>query len=265
VRGLDLQVNLKVYAPRVTTGYKIKDVAERTGFTPATLRYYEDIGLLPPSMRTAAGYRTYDDSSLDRLAFIARAKQLGCSLGEIADLTLAWEGGRCGPVQDRLRAVVGDKLAATQTRVIELKTLASQLQQAAAALERHRPDGPCDDRCGCVATTPAQAAVVVSVDKPTEIACTLGPASLAGRVDEWRALLAHVERREPVDDGIRLTFAAATPVDELVRLTAAEQSCCAFFAFAITVDRRGLALEVRAPDDALPVVHSLFGDAETNH
>jgi len=74
----------------VTTGYQIKDVAERTGFTPATLRYYEEIGLLPASTRTAAGYRIYDDSSLDRLAFIARAKQLGCSLGEIADLR--WRG-----------------------------------------------------------------------------------------------------------------------------------------------------------------------------
>jgi DNA-binding transcriptional MerR regulator len=38
--------------------YRIADVAERSGFTATTLRYYEQNGLLPPSMRTAAGYRT---------------------------------------------------------------------------------------------------------------------------------------------------------------------------------------------------------------
>ena len=64
----------------MTTGYRITDVAERTGFTPATLRYYEQIGFLPASTRTAAGYRVYDDSGLDRLGFVARAKQLGCTL-----------------------------------------------------------------------------------------------------------------------------------------------------------------------------------------
>jgi len=250
---------MKVYPAVVTTGYQIKDVAERTGFTAATLRYYEEIGLLPASTRTAAGYRIYDDSTLDRLAFIARAKQLGCSLSEIADLTLAWEGGQCGPVQDRLRTVVGDKLADTQRQVVELTTLSSELQRAAAALERHRPDGPCDDRCGCVAATPEQAGVVAFVEKQPTIACTLGPATLRGRVDEWDALLTHVTGRESVDDGVRLSFGPATPLDELMRLTAAEHDCCVFFAFTITVDGRGIALEVRAPHDALPVVYLLFG------
>lgn len=84
----------------MTTGLRIADVSRRSGFTPATLRYYEEIGLLPPPTRTDAGYRIYDERSVERLAFIARAKQLGCTLGEIADLTIAWDGGECGPVQD---------------------------------------------------------------------------------------------------------------------------------------------------------------------
>ena len=134
--------------------YKIKDVAARSGFSAATLRYYEEIGLLPQPERTPGGYRVYDDRTLDRLAFIARAKQLGCSLEEIADLTSAWEGGRCGPVQDRLRTVVAAKLADAQQQVVELITFEAELQQAAAALERHRPDGACDDRCGCVGDVP---------------------------------------------------------------------------------------------------------------
>ena len=145
---------MKVYASRVTTGYQIKDVSERTGFSPATLRYYEEIGLLAPSGRTAAGYRIFDDATLERLAFIARAKQLGCSLGEIADLTTAWEGGRCGPIQDRLRTVVADKLDSAHRQIVELMTLSAELQRAATTLELHRPEGPCDDQCGCVADAP---------------------------------------------------------------------------------------------------------------
>lgn len=134
----------------MTSGYKIKDVAERSGLTAATLRYYEEIGLLPESTRTPAGYRLYDDTTLERLSFITRAKQLGCSLDEIADLTIAWEGGRCGPVQDRLRSVVADKLVSAQQQIVELITLTAELQRAASSLEQHRPDGPCDEACGCV-------------------------------------------------------------------------------------------------------------------
>jgi DNA-binding transcriptional MerR regulator len=261
---------MKVYASRMTTRYQIKDVSERTGFSAATLRYYEEIGLLPPSTRTAAGYRIFDDATLARLAFIARAKQLGCSLDEIADLTTAWEGGRCGPIQDRLRTVVADKLESAKRQIVELITLSAELQRAAATLELHRPDGPCDDRCGCLTDAPAgdvrpQSISLGSKDASIAtvpaIACTLGPESMGGRLAEWRVLLAHVTRRESIDSGVRAVFGAATPLDELMRLTAAEHDCCQFFDFAITVDTRGIALEVRAPTDALPIVHSLFGVA----
>ena len=74
---------------------------------------------------------------------------------------------------------------------------------------------------------------------------------MAGRLDDWRAVLDHVERREPLDRGVRASFDRSTPLQELMRLTAAEYECCQFFDFAITVDNRGIALEVRAPDDAL--------------
>ena len=69
-------------------------LAERSGTNPPTIRYYEQIGLLPEPSRTPAGYRLYDERTLGRLAFIARAKQLGCTLEEIAGLTAAWDGGR---------------------------------------------------------------------------------------------------------------------------------------------------------------------------
>lgn len=247
---------------------RIKDVADSSGFSRNTLRYYEQIGVLPASERTASGYRLYDERTLDRLAFIARAKQLGCTLDEIVGLTTAWDGGRCGPIQDQLRRLVADKITITQQQLVELMTFTSDLQHAAVALEQHRPDGPCDDHCGCIAgpdqpvdsrTQPIVLATKGVADDAPVIACTLSAASLKGRLDDWRALLAHVERREPIDDGIRSVFAPSVALDELIRLVAAEQDCCQFFRFAITVDSRGVALEVRAPDDAQALVDSLFG------
>lgn len=247
----------------MTTVLKIKQVADASGFSAATLRYYEEIGLLPEVARTPAGYRTYDQRTIDRLGFIARAKQLGCTLEEITGLTTAWDGGQCGPVQDQLRQLVASKIAASQTQLVELMTFTSELQEAATALERHRPEGACDAQCGCV----SEPLVAVSLTaKPAAagepaIACTLSAGSMKGRLQDWQGLLAHVDRREAIDGGVRSVFAASVSIDALARLVAAEQDCCQFFRFAITVDTRGVALEVRAPVEALSIVESVFGVA----
>jgi MerR family copper efflux transcriptional regulator len=130
--------------------YHIAEVARRTGFTTPTLRYYEEIGLLPPAERTPAGYRLYDDRSIERLTFIARTKQLGCTLEEITDLAKAWDMNECAPIKHRLRDLVSAKLAETEARIAELATLARELRSTARVLESAPLDGPCDDTCGCV-------------------------------------------------------------------------------------------------------------------
>ena len=264
---------MRVYGGGVSTTYKINEASKRSGFTPATLRYYEELGLLPTPSRTDAGYRLYDDRSLERLAFIARAKQLGCSLEETADLVVAWEGGECGPIQDRLRTLVADKLNAAQAQIIELMTLTTELQHAATALEGHRPDGPCDDDCGCetVGVDDSGRRSVMLSSKPAKaavepIACSLTANSMRRQLDEWNALLgwsedlhAQVSTRVPVDGGVRLEFAPGIDVQELARLATAEQECCRFISFNITVDHRGIGLEARVPADGIPMLHALFG------
>jgi hypothetical protein len=92
-----------------------------------------------------------------------------------------------------------------------------------------------------------------------DIACTLDAAAVGDRAGEWRAVLAHARHRQPLDDGIRIEFDTALDVAELARLAVAEHDCCRFFAFTLTVDGRGPALEVRAPADAAPIVAALFG------
>ncbi|MGH9280977.1 MAG: MerR family transcriptional regulator [Acidimicrobiales bacterium] len=235
----------------MSTTLAIAAVARRSGFAPPTLRYYEQRGLLPAPERTAAGYRAYDESVLDRLAFIGRAKALGCSLSEIADLLPAWDSGECAPLQDRLRKVAEAKIGDAQARTADLLASTARLQLVLAALGDHTPDGPCDAACGCAADPVEPTAV--------PIACTLEPEEMPGRLRDWHRLLEFVTGRTPLDGGIRLELAGTTPVDELARLVQAEQACCGFFAFAITTDSRGLALEVRAPAEAQTVLTAMFG------
>ncbi|MDA1256943.1 MAG: heavy metal-responsive transcriptional regulator [Chloroflexi bacterium] len=65
-----------------TKNMKIGQLANRAGLTTKTIRYYEEIGLLPEARRTETGYRMYTESDLGRLNFIKKARELGLSLAE---------------------------------------------------------------------------------------------------------------------------------------------------------------------------------------
>jgi hypothetical protein len=96
----------------------------------------------------------------------------------------------------------------------------------------------------------------------TPIACTLDADERPGRVAAWSEILARVRARTATADGARrLELDETVDLAQLVSLVAAEQQCCAFLSFSITVDRRGRALEVRAPADAESIVDALFGAA----
>ena len=130
--------------------YTIGEAARRSGFSASALRFYEDIGLVDPLGRTSSGYRLYDDAALARLAFIARAKQLGCSLEEITDLADIWDGQRCGPVQRRFHDLVTTRLRDAETKVAELSAFSGQLRAAADQLSGEPVDGPCGPDCACL-------------------------------------------------------------------------------------------------------------------
>lgn len=245
----------------MSNSLRIAEVAERVGVTTATVRYYERIGVLPEPERADNGYRRYDQRTVERLEFIARAKQLGCTLDEVGDLVVAWEGGECGPIQDRLRGLVADKLAAARSDVVELVTLTADLRRAAAALERHRPQGACDDRCGCITDVAPTVGIALGAkpDAATPpIVCTLDADRIPNRIDEWNALLAG-DSVTAVDGGVRVELGDDVDVADLVRLVVAEHDCCRFLSFRITIDDRGPALEVVAPPDAIDLVHAAFG------
>jgi DNA-binding transcriptional MerR regulator len=67
------------------TPWKVGELARRTGLSVRTLHYYDEIGLLSPSARTASGHRLYTAGDVARLQQVRSLRQLGLSLGEILD------------------------------------------------------------------------------------------------------------------------------------------------------------------------------------
>lgn len=251
------------------TTYRISDVADELGVPATTLRYYEDIGLVAAPARTDNGYRSYQDRDVDRLRFIARAKSLSLSLDDLRELVDAWDTDDCSAVQHRMVEVVATRLTETQSQIANLVELAAQLQTVAGRLRAAPAAGPCGDDCPCVADIASTPTVVPLTRRPADgtaedapIACSLDADGMQDRLADWRALLELVVAREPVDDGIRLHFAADPDVGAaLGRLATAEQQCCSFFDFQFRIGGSGLEFEVRSPPDAADLVTSLFGTA----
>lgn len=246
-------------------GHTISHAAEQTGFAASALRFYEDAGLVVPA-RTASGYRAYSDDDLDRLAFVARAKGFGLSLDEIAELLDLLDEDRCEPVQDRLRALIDTKLTHAQATIAELEAFAAELRRITAGFDHHTADGACDDQCGC-RTDPLipdqlTGEPLTLVDKPPSppIACTLPAAEVPNRIGEWRALLAEGDIID-TDGGMRVQFPAGTDPAPIAALAAAEQGCCSFFTFVLTIDAVGIELLVNEPPHAAGLAASLVGAA----
>ena len=130
-------------------GMTISAVAAASGFTTATIRYYEGIGLLPEPRRSASGYRLYDEGALERLRFVGRAKRLGLSLDEIGEILGYWSEGVCSSTRDRLQRLLAEKLKEVRRRVEELTVLGGQLEGAYERLAGHAPQARCGSGCGC--------------------------------------------------------------------------------------------------------------------
>jgi DNA-binding transcriptional MerR regulator len=73
----------------------VSKLADQVGTSADTVRYYERIGLLPETERSAAGYRLYGDEAVERLRFIKRAQRFGLRLEAIGELLDVRRRGLC--------------------------------------------------------------------------------------------------------------------------------------------------------------------------
>jgi len=98
----------------------IGQLAHEAGVHVETVRYYERRGLLRQPPRTPAGYRQYAAADLRRLQFIARAKQLGFTLSEVAQLAGAHDSDDSDDSADAVLEAARAKLRALDERQKEL-------------------------------------------------------------------------------------------------------------------------------------------------
>lgn len=106
-------------------GVQIGELANRFDLNPKTIRYYEQIGLLPEPERSLSGYRRYTDEAVERLGFIRRARVLGLSLEEIGEILSlkARDLCPCGHVL----GIIDAKITAIDRRIADLQALRSDL------------------------------------------------------------------------------------------------------------------------------------------
>lgn len=103
----------------------IGELAEQTGLSIKTLRYYEQVGVIDVAERTPGGYRTYDQTVLERLRFVRAAQAVGLTLGEIREIVAFRERGQspCAHVH----RVLENHTAEVDRRIRELRQLRSEL------------------------------------------------------------------------------------------------------------------------------------------
>lgn len=106
---------------------RIGDLARQAGVAPSLVRYYEEIGLLPPAARNESSYRVYRQADVERLRFIQRAKALDFSLEEIGEILGLRERGEapCAYVINQ----IGAKMAEVDRKMAALARLKAELVQ----------------------------------------------------------------------------------------------------------------------------------------
>ena len=100
---------------------KIGEVARLSGVSAKTIRYYESVGLVRAAARADNGYRDYDDNDVRTLRFIQRARSLGFSMDEVAELLPLWQD-RSRASAD-VRAIALRHVEAVERRIRELQSV----------------------------------------------------------------------------------------------------------------------------------------------
>ncbi len=118
-----------------------KQVAERSGVNLQTIRYYQEIGLLPEPPRSPAGYRRFPPDAVRRVRFIKRAQELGFSLSDVRELLSlrVQSDAACADVLQRTRG----KIAGIERKIRDLRSMKAALERLAASCSGASPLGEC--------------------------------------------------------------------------------------------------------------------------
>lgn len=123
--------------------FSIGALAKATGISTPTIRYYEEIGLLPRANRTASGQRNYDESDIGRLTFIKQCRDFGFSIEQVRvllDLSISTERD-CAETRDIAQAHLDE----VRAKMVELRALETRLQSFVTRCNDACAGGPGSD------------------------------------------------------------------------------------------------------------------------
>jgi MerR family copper efflux transcriptional regulator len=124
-----------------TPRFSIGQAATASGVSAKMVRHYEAIGLVPPPRRNGANYRTYGEREVQTLRFIRRARSLGFSTEEIAQLLSLWQNRRRSSRQ--VREIASRHIGDLDRKMTELQSMRKTLQHLVGACHAdERPDCP---------------------------------------------------------------------------------------------------------------------------
>ena len=115
-------------------------LAKRVGFAVSALRYYEEVGLIPPALRRESGHRVYPGSVLDVLILIRHCRDLGFSIDETRELVALSTNGERDCVE--ARAIAQTHLTAVRAKMAELRRLDRSLSRYVRACSEGCAGGP---------------------------------------------------------------------------------------------------------------------------
>ena len=122
----------------------IGELAQASGVSAKMIRYYEKIGLIPPADRSQSGYRNYSDNDVHRLRFIRRARDLGFTVEQMADLLALWRDR--SRASSEVKKIALDQVAILERKAEELQAMSRTLKHLAAHCHGdERPDCPIID------------------------------------------------------------------------------------------------------------------------
>jgi MerR family copper efflux transcriptional regulator len=139
----------------------IGTAARASGVPAKTIRYYEEIGLIRPAGRSNGNYRVYGDLEVETLRFIRRARGLGFSVDEVAELLDLWRDR--GRNSRQVKALANRHLADIDGKIAGLKTMRDSLNEL---IERCHGDSRPD--CPILADLAGQGDVAETSDKKSD-------------------------------------------------------------------------------------------------
>lgn len=130
----------------------IGQAASASGVSAKMIRYYEQIGLIRPALRTQGNYRNFGPREIGELSFVRCARRIGFSVEEIATLLELWRDR--GRAADQIKAEAEGRANELEKRLADLQAIVAALQDLARRCsDGGRPDHP--DLVNIAANEPA--------------------------------------------------------------------------------------------------------------